>query len=676
MLRTGNLVKGAVKRIPGKKVSAVIICSLLFMGLILSVLSFYFGSRLNEIVKAQIEKALPDISRKWGLSVSIGGVDSGVLSGPVIRDVRIGFENGGRTYPFISIPELRVDYSISFALPLRVRISGVTLNEPVLTIQDETSDSLAGLRKLLADGGKPHGEELLRGGAGRFVSLDRDLHVEWKKAKISLSNTLMGEAKSPLIISRCRGTSRYNLDTRRGTLDIRGHIGEKLGEVSLHGDINDGEIKTEIQGKGLKLIELASYLPNWIVFTEDTVLNGRVNMVFRAGETSRKVTFEGDMNRLGLDHWRIADKPLKDISLHARGVLGWDEAARSITIDSSQLGMGKVAVNLGGTIDYRGKPKIEAKLSGEKLDVRDILKELPREFIPTIYDADVSGHINMNVRLFLDLESRHVDFEPDVEINDFRIITSPRSADIMKLKKPFFHRAKKRGKIVKEFWVGPANPDFVPYDRIGRNAIRAALTCEDGRFFSHDGFQIKHIKDSMRQNLREKRFARGASTISMQTAKNLFLSGSKTISRKFEEMLLTYAMEQEISKERILEIYMNIIEWGPDIYGIGRASRYYFDKKPKDLTLQEAAFLGSIIANPVRYHYMYKNGEVSDHWSSYLALIISKMHADRSEVESIQSYKPEFGWVRKKRLQNERKMEEAATSKDGKDVVKKEETPI
>ena len=73
---------------------------------------------------------------------------------------------------------------------------------------------------------------------------------------------------------------------------------------------------------------------------------------------------------------------------------------------------------------------------------------------------------------------------------------------------------------------------------------------------------------------------------------------------------------------------------------------------------------------------MYRNGEVSDHWSGYIALIISKMHADRSEVESIQSYKPEFGWVRRKRLQNERKMEEAATSKGEKDVVKKEEMPI
>lgn len=675
--RLEKMMESAGGRMPGRKASIAVLCVLVFLGLSSSIISSYFGSRLNGMIKAEIDRSLPDISRKLGLHIRIGAIDSGIISGPEIRDVRIAFDDDDKAPPFLSIPRLSVDYSLSFTPPFRVRLTGITMTDPVLTVREGTADSVARLRRMLSENGGKPGADLLRGRAGRLVELDRSLHADWKGAKISVAGASTKKESSPYIISRCRGTSEYDTADRKGTLDIRGQIGEKAGELRLHADIREGQVETAIHGQNLKLAELAAHLPGWIVLTDDASLSGRINLALKPDESRRKVKFEGELKGLGLDHWRIADKPLKNISLHTRGVIDWNEAARLVSIESSQIGSGKVAVNLTGKVDYRDRLKIDAALKGDRLDIQDILKTLPREFIPTIYDAGVAGQVDLSLALSLDLDGRHhVELEPDVHINDFRIVTPPRAADIGKLKKPFYHRAKKRGKIVKEFWVGPSNPDFVPYDRIGKNVIRAALTCEDGRFFHHDGFQVKHIKDSMRQNLREKRFARGASTISMQTAKNLFLSGNKTISRKFEEMLLTYAMEQELSKERILEIYMNIIEWGPDIYGVGRASRYYFDKKPKDLTLQEAAFLGSIIANPVRYHYMYKNGEVTDAWSDYISLIISKMHADREEVESIQSYKPEFGWVRRKRLMQEKKAEEAATPDNGKNVSRKGESPI
>ena len=107
---------------------------------------------------------------------------------------------------------------------------------------------------------------------------------------------------------------------------------------------------------------------------------------------------------------------------------------------------------------------------------------------------------------------------------------------------------------------------------------------------------------------------------------------------------------------------MNVIEWGPDLYGIGPAAKHYFDKEPEELTALESAYLGSIIASPKRYHYMYKNGYVTDPWITYLSIILRKMNIMVEEYEDARPFEPEFGWVRK-----EREAREARESTEGQD---------
>jgi membrane peptidoglycan carboxypeptidase len=155
--------------------------------------------------------------------------------------------------------------------------------------------------------------------------------------------------------------------------------------------------------------------------------------------------------------------------------------------------------------------------------------------------------------------------------------------------------------------VGPENPDFRPLDQIPAFLRNAVLISEDGAFFGHKGFLLGPIKDSIAANLREKRFVRGASTISMQLVKNLYLNRQKTIARKFEEMIITWLMEENrlVSKERMYEIYLNIIEWGPLVYGAQEAARFYFDKDVADLTLAEAIFMASIVPRPRLFMYSF-----------------------------------------------------------------------
>jgi monofunctional biosynthetic peptidoglycan transglycosylase len=138
---------------------------------------------------------------------------------------------------------------------------------------------------------------------------------------------------------------------------------------------------------------------------------------------------------------------------------------------------------------------------------------------------------------------------------------------------------------------------WATYARISPNLKRAVLVAEDSAFWQHEGVDFQQIRESMEVNLERMEFARGASTITQQLAKNLYLSPSKNPIRKVREILIARRLEAELSKQRILELYLNVIEWGNGIYGADAAAHAYFGKSAADLTASEAALLAAAIPN-------------------------------------------------------------------------------
>lgn len=136
------------------------------------------------------------------------------------------------------------------------------------------------------------------------------------------------------------------------------------------------------------------------------------------------------------------------------------------------------------------------------------------------------------------------------------------------------------------------------YNRISPNLVRAVLVAEDDMFYEHNGFDWKQTKEAVRKNWKEKAFKRGASTITQQLAKNLYLTPSKNPYRKARQWIITYQMERTLTKRRILELYLNIAEWGPGIYGAESAARHYFDKSASALSPRDSAFLAAILPSP------------------------------------------------------------------------------
>lgn len=178
---------------------------------------------------------------------------------------------------------------------------------------------------------------------------------------------------------------------------------------------------------------------------------------------------------------------------------------------------------------------------------------------------------------------------PDVEI---LARTNPTSTALMNHR---LARASEKGEAPTRQWR------WVPLGQISPHLRRAVIAAEDASFFVHEGFDWEGIRDAARHNLEAGEMKRGGSTITQQLAKNLYLSSERSLLRKAREALITRSLERRLPKDRILELYLNVAEWGRGVYGAEAAARHHFEKSAGELTEEEAAWLAAILPSPQRY---------------------------------------------------------------------------
>ena len=162
---------------------------------------------------------------------------------------------------------------------------------------------------------------------------------------------------------------------------------------------------------------------------------------------------------------------------------------------------------------------------------------------------------------------------------------------------------------------------WVPYERISGNLKRAVVAAEDARFLDHEGFDWEMIQKAMSRNEEHGRIVAGASTISQQLAKNLFLSAERSWLRKGEEALITWMLEDALTKRRILELYLNYAEWGEGIFGAEAAARYHFGVPASALNPEQAAWLAVILPTPHRY----ERGRLTPYLAGRVSTILARM---------------------------------------------------
>lgn len=192
------------------------------------------------------------------------------------------------------------------------------------------------------------------------------------------------------------------------------------------------------------------------------------------------------------------------------------------------------------------------------------------------------------------------------------------------------------------------SPDYARLNEISPNLINAVIISEDASFRNHEGVDIEELKESFRRNLEEGKIKRGGSTITQQLVKNLFLTGEKSMFRKVKEIILATQMEREFSKNEILEKYLNVVEFGDGLFGVKKASQYYFKKSPSQLTPNEAAFLAFLLPNPHKYSQSFKKGQLTDFAKGMIKRILGRLYSvgrldEAAYNQAIQSI-PYFPW--------------------------------
>ncbi len=386
----------------------------------------------------------------------------------------------------------------------------------------------------------------------------------------------------------------------RGRLSSAVFLNDNQAAWQVSGRLNPGKrqlyVKVHANGEKIALPLLERKFGLKLSF--DTI-ETRLREVYWTNNEFLHIKGEWAVKNLDIDHWRIAQKPvtLPDAHIDAEVIVGTNhiELSKESTVTVRKL---QVHPYLRYTVAPNETYAIG--LETPEMEAQDLFDAFPKGLFESLDGIRVSGQIRYKLKAFLDTQNPDsVMFDSDMEQKEFKV-NAWGHANIPKINNSFVYTPYENGEPVRDITVGTENPNFIPLDQISPYLKNAILTTEDPSFFSHNGFVEEAIRTSIATNYKEKAFKRGGSTISMQLVKNVFLNRNKTIVRKLEEILIVWLMEstRAVSKERMYEVYLNVIEWGHNVYGITEAARYYFGKHPSQLTLGESIYLASIVPRP------------------------------------------------------------------------------
>ena len=375
------------------------------------------------------------------------------------------------------------------------------------------------------------------------------------------------------------------------------------GSLEVHAAIDDGgiprpialelspkDLTVTVRGDRIPLRALGAVAPHGLDL-ETARATGSVNLKMN-GKTLELVA-DGAFDGIIVDHKAIAGEPMP-IGASVRATLAVSPEA--ITVTELGVEVGAIQAKLSGWL-RRGAPT-----SGQ-LDVAvapapcaDLLASLPPQVRGPLDGMLLEGNLGGSARLSIDLAAPLGDGTTlTTQLGgDCRAVSEPPAANVASLTVASDHQYAdgSHGK------VGPGEANWYNYDRIPARVRSAFVSAEDGRFWEHNGFDLQQIARSLEIDLRERRLARGGSTISQQLVKNAFLSYRRTFDRKVQEAILTWRLEAKLDKKQILTRYLNIIELGPHVFGVGAAAKYWFNASPRDLTVRQGAFLAAMTSEP------------------------------------------------------------------------------
>ncbi|MCA9536559.1 MAG: transglycosylase domain-containing protein [Myxococcales bacterium] len=414
-----------------------------------------------------------------------------------------------------------------------------------------------------------------------------------------------------------------------GWLRLRGS-GQPSGEGSLEWDVRVSPEELRGEGhatfEGISLALVAPLLPDVPWYEADrATLSGHLRI---EAESPARLALEGDvtLSDAAVSSPRIAPVPVFDINVSAAGNAYFMPLERRLEITRGTLRVGEAEARVGGTLeldDEHYAVNVRASMNATPCDV--VMRAVPEDLLGELRGFSWSGELGGVASLRVD--SRDLEATAlRVEVSDgCEFVSVPALADLRRVQAPFRHEVQEPDGTMFSMTTGPGTANWVSIHAMSPYFIHAVLAHEDAGFFNHTGFSMLSVERALVRNLREGRFVLGASTISMQLAKNLFLNREKTLARKVQEALLTWWLETALTKKKLLELYLNIIEYGPGVYGIRHAARYYFGRDADELSPAESAFLACVLPAPKRMHSYYAQGRLGPSMRDRMARLMRHM---------------------------------------------------
>ena len=459
------------------------------------------------------------------------------------------------------------------------------------------------------------------------------------------------------------GLNRFDLKVKRqgdslavAELSFVGEDGKAATAETLTArlQLETGDLQIHLKAESLPIAPYRGLLPSSVQLARESKLTN-TDLRILYGAVADRLELHGEVNVDGLSVHipAVARKPMQPLALGASLNVTLDLRTATLAVKDTIVRVSGVPVSLTlDASDLAEAPELSWTVKLKRISAQAVVDALPDALLGQLDELKLGGELSFKNSGRLDTrDMASLEYKSKTRDFGFSVKTLGKKVDFETITRRFVHRVQEPDGSVHEFTTGPGARGFTRFKDVSPMMAKVLTTTEDGTFWRHGGLAFFAVKDALIDNLEQGRFYRGASTLTQQLVKNVFLIREKTIARKLQEMFIAWRMEHFLSKERILELYLNIVELGPGIYGIRKAARHYFGKSPDELDVVECAFLASLLPNPRKYYYQYRRGEVTEAWRKGLERTVRVMRKrDKltdAEVEAAAPFSPEFRRRRK-----------------------------
>lgn len=440
-----------------------------------------------------------------------------------------------------------------------------------------------------------------------------------------------------------------------------GRGGHPTGDIDVRATLDaEGRVeRADGRVRGTDLAHLLSRASEYVVVDRDTALD--LQFAYTALPTSaaparpvRRLRGSLRATDLGFHAWRISHEPVRGLNVAARfeGTVKERPGGRVVEVDLPSLRVGEANVEgtLRVSLERGAPPKIEARVRMPRQDCAAVRRSIPASLIPRLKGLQVRGDMEFTATLDVDLaRPKELTLRMDGSMDRCQVVSLGGGIDLDALRgRTYVHHPvePERGRR-DDIAVGPGTSQWVRSKLLPGFVKAAAVVTEDRSFTRHKGIRWDLVARALKLDLAGERFIYGGSTITQQLVKNLYLTREKTLSRKLEEAIISMEMERRFTKDQILTLYINVVEYGPDIYGVKRAARFYFGKQPWELSPLEAAFIMGLKPFPKAGFKQWTKQHLNGWWVTRVKKVLEMMYRREhaitwTELQAAAPYQPRF----------------------------------